>query len=212
MESTEPKWKRLPDERPAQILDAALDVFASKGFQAATMQEVAEAAGITKGTIYLYFPGKTELFLATVRAPFREAIALLPKIDFKPGDDPEQRTRELGKAFLDVLMTPKVAKVLPLIVAEYGHLPQMRSMYFEEFFTQADLHVAGLIGLGRQLGLVRDVDPNIAARILLGSYVVFVLTQEVLGAKDVTPMSTEAIAETIATVFFRGVLQAETRI
>jgi len=64
---TEPKWRRRPEERPAQITSAALTVFARKGYVRATMDEIANAAGITKGTIYLYFSSKKDLLLAVVR-------------------------------------------------------------------------------------------------------------------------------------------------
>ena len=62
------RWQRRPEERPRQILGAALDVFAEKGFARATMDEIAEAAGITKGTIYLYFKSKKDLLLEVIRA------------------------------------------------------------------------------------------------------------------------------------------------
>ncbi len=54
--------------RTAGILDAARGVFARHGFQAATVDEIAEAAGVAKGTVYLYFPSKRDIFLATLRA------------------------------------------------------------------------------------------------------------------------------------------------
>jgi len=203
------KWNRQPVERPRQITSAALEVFSRKGYRAATMQEIAEAAGITKGTIYLYFKSKTDLFVETIRTQFDEAIELVPQINYEPGQDPEELTRKVGRAFLDVLMTPKIAKVLPLVIAEYNHLPRLRTLYFEEVFSKADLHVARLIDMGKSLGLVRDVNPEIAARCLLGAFFGIVLSQEVFGAKEYTPMDKDDIVSTIATVFFRGLATPE---
>jgi len=60
----EPRWRRLPEERPKQILDAALAVFAERGLAAARLEDIAKRAGVSKGTIYLYFANKEDLLRA----------------------------------------------------------------------------------------------------------------------------------------------------
>src|SRR3954469_24182181 len=65
--ATEPRWRRLPEERPRQILEAALAVFAERGLAAARLEDIAKRAGVSKGTIYLYFPNKEELFREVIR-------------------------------------------------------------------------------------------------------------------------------------------------
>src|SRR5215831_14907027 len=63
-----PRWRRLPEERPRQILEAALDVFGERGLAGARLDDIARRAGVSKGTIYLYFPNKEELFREVIRA------------------------------------------------------------------------------------------------------------------------------------------------
>ena len=75
MDTTRPRWKRRKDARPAEILDAALDLFADRGFAATRMDDVAARAGVTKGTVYLYFKTKEELFKALVRAELLPNLA-----------------------------------------------------------------------------------------------------------------------------------------
>ena len=73
----QPKWQRRAEDRPREICDAALEVFAEKGFAAAKLDEIARRAGVSKGTLYLYFNDKEDLFRAVVRsaiAPNIEAI------------------------------------------------------------------------------------------------------------------------------------------
>ena len=73
----QPKWQRRADDRPREICAAALEVFAEKGFAAAKLDEIARRAGVSKGTLYLYFKDKQELFRAVVKstiAPNIEAI------------------------------------------------------------------------------------------------------------------------------------------
>src|ERR1043165_10134843 len=65
--SAEPRWRRLPEERPRQILAAALEVFGEHGLAGARLEDIAKRAGLSKGTIYLYFPNKEELFREMVR-------------------------------------------------------------------------------------------------------------------------------------------------
>ena len=87
----QPRWQRRAEDRPREICSAALEVFAEKGFAAARLEEIARRAGVSKGTLYLYFKDKAELFRAVVRdtiAPNIDAIrttmaaADLPFADF----------------------------------------------------------------------------------------------------------------------------------
>ena len=64
----EPKWRRRKEARPGEIVDAALEVFAEKGFAAAKLDDIASRAGISKATLYLYFETKEEIFRAVARA------------------------------------------------------------------------------------------------------------------------------------------------
>ncbi len=57
-----PRWTRRKDSRPQELLDAALDHFVQRGFAATRLDDVARSAGVSKGTLYLYFCSKEELF------------------------------------------------------------------------------------------------------------------------------------------------------
>src|SRR6478735_2224769 len=70
----EPRWRRLPEDRPRQILTAALEVFGERGLAAARLDDIAKRAGLSKGTIYLYFPNKEELFREMVRTTVISAL------------------------------------------------------------------------------------------------------------------------------------------
>jgi AcrR family transcriptional regulator len=72
-----PRWRRRKTARPAEIAEAALDVFADKGFAGARLDDIASRAGISKGALYLYFETKEDIFRAVVRgamAPNFDAI------------------------------------------------------------------------------------------------------------------------------------------
>ena len=68
MPDDEPKWSRRKQARPSEIIGAALAVFVEKGFADAKLDDIAHRAGISKGTLYLYFETKEELFRAVARS------------------------------------------------------------------------------------------------------------------------------------------------
>lgn len=206
MESPQRKWVRQPEERPSQMMSAALEVFSGQGFRGATMERIAKVAGVTKGTIYLYFPNKEALFIETLRVHTEDLLELLPDFEIRPGEDIESVSGVLAKALMSMLLQPSMAKVFPLFVAEVNHLPALKRIYLEEWLPRTNFFLAEVLRQGMSAGIFRPLDPVIAARGLLGMFGTFVLTQEVFDAKAVTPMTADAIAETIVTIFFRGVL------
>src|SRR5207245_1980892 len=72
---SKPRWKRRKDARPGEIVAAALEVFGERGFAATKLADVARRAGVTKGTVYLYFDSKEALFKAVVRETIVPVIA-----------------------------------------------------------------------------------------------------------------------------------------
>jgi AcrR family transcriptional regulator len=69
------RWRRRKEARPGEILEAALELFVDKGFTATRLNEVADRAGVSKGTVYLYFDSKEALFQAVIRE------MLLPQVE-----------------------------------------------------------------------------------------------------------------------------------
>ncbi|MGI6459514.1 MAG: TetR/AcrR family transcriptional regulator [Candidatus Hydrogenedentales bacterium] len=200
------KWRRRPEERPRQILGAALDAFSSKGFARATMDEIAEAAGITKGTIYLYFRSKKDLLLAVIRAELEDFMGLLPSLAGAAPGDLEAHARQLGRTFLDALMAPAAAKTVQVILSEMRHLPELKRLYLEEALPRANAQMAEFLSAQMDRGTLRTLDPSIATRCLFGMFFIFVLTQELFGASRVTPMAPEQVADTVLDIFLHGIL------
>src|SRR3569832_2308291 len=91
----EPRWRRLPEERPRQILAAALEVFGERGLSAARLEDIAKRAGLSKGTIYLYFPNKEELFREVVRTDIGEQLEAARALGLQGGTAREELDRYL---------------------------------------------------------------------------------------------------------------------
>ena len=99
MPDDEPKWRRRKDARPSEIVDAALEVFAEKGFAAAKLDDIARRAGVSKATLYLYFDTKKEIFRAVARAAVASLLEPHPRILDQDPREPNLPRHTLGHGF-----------------------------------------------------------------------------------------------------------------
>ena len=156
-----PRWRRLPEERPRQILDAALAVFGERGLAGARLDDIARRAGVSKGTIYLYFANKEELFRDVVRAivvdRLREAAA-------KVGEgNPIDELKRYLRAHWDFVRSPEFQTIFKLVTGELHNFPDLAEFYGREVVMPATELLAGVIRRGIQRGDFRQVDPVRAA-------------------------------------------------
>src|SRR5690242_2971400 len=105
-----------------QILDGARAVFLSQGFDAASMGEIARAAGVSKGTLYVYFESKEDLFQAIVQQQCQAQAESLFDLD---GDDVEAVLTRLGVGFVSFLCQPDKASPLRTVIAIADRMPEI---------------------------------------------------------------------------------------
>jgi len=165
--STEPspRWRRRPTERPAEILAAALDVFAERGLAGARVEDIAARAGVSKGTVYLYFPGKEELFRATIRD--RVARTLEGLASATPAGAPTERLRGFVRAYWAHLRRPHFASLYRLIMAELPQFPDLTRFFAEEVSGKVNDLLAAIVDDGVSRGDFRAVEPRVASRMIM---------------------------------------------
>jgi AcrR family transcriptional regulator len=158
--TTDPKWRRLPEERPGQILDAALRVFSEKGLEAARLEEIAALAGVSKGTIYLYFQGKEDLFREVVRA---NVVPLIDQAERGVGTAPAavELERYLRTHWLSISHDSS-AGWMRLIIGELHRFPDLAGFYSREVISRSWSILSGIILRGIAAGEFRPVDPAAA--------------------------------------------------
>src|SRR4029453_15963800 len=118
-----PRWRRLPEERPRQILDAALEVFGERGLAGARLDDIARRAGVSKGTIYLYFPNKEELFREVVRAI---VIDRLRQAAAEAGEgDPVDELKRYLRAHWNFVRTAEFQTIFKLVTSELHNFPDL---------------------------------------------------------------------------------------
>ena len=159
-----PRWRRLPEERPRQILDAALQVFGERGLAGARLDDIARRAGVSKGTIYLYFPNKEELFREVVRAI---VVDRLRQAAAQAGEgDPVDALKRYLRAHWDFVRSPEFQTIFRLVTGELHNFPDLAEFYGREVVRPANELLAGMIRRGIDRGDFRRVDPALAARFL----------------------------------------------
>ncbi|HEY7898136.1 MAG TPA: TetR/AcrR family transcriptional regulator [Gemmatimonadaceae bacterium] len=167
-EVTEPRWRRLPEERPQQILRAALEVFGEHGLAGARLEDIAKRAGVSKGTIYLYFPNKEALFREMVRSTIVEAIVAGEGIP-NTGSAREQLLTFMQN-YWDFVRTPSFSVIYRVVVSELHHFPDLVEFYSAEVIVRGQKLIAGIISRGTEAGEFRALDPVVAGRMLISLF------------------------------------------
>jgi len=165
--SQEPRWRRLPEERPQQIIDAALAIFGERGLAAARLEDIAKRAGLSKGTIYLYFPNKEELFREVIR---QTIIAQIERAERELATATQQSASDTLTQFVrgywGYLRSPKFAALFRLIHAELSNFPDLARFYGREVIERIWRLVTNIVERGIESGEFRALDPAVAARML----------------------------------------------
>jgi AcrR family transcriptional regulator len=167
---SEPKWRRLPEERPHQIIDAAIAVFGERGLEGARLEDIAKQAGVSKGTIYLYFPNKEALFKEMVRLTIIARIeADERKMEHHPGTATEQLESYMAEQW-EFINQPVVRTISRLVTSELHRFPELLQYYMDEVVRRKYDLVTRLIQRGVDAGEFRPIDPSVAARLLFAMF------------------------------------------
>jgi len=198
---------RRKDARPGEIIAAALALFADRGYAATKLEDVATAAGISKGTIYLYFPTKEELFRAVVRQ------AVLPNLEAAEAQFSRHEgscgelLRVLAQRFLQLLDSDLTA-VPKLVVAESGNFPAIAQFYADAVLRRAFALIEGILTRGMQRGEFRRTDVHAVLPLFAGPFLLLALWKHSLGRHTDLTFDARAVVQAHLDVLLRG-LSAE---
>jgi AcrR family transcriptional regulator len=206
LKKSNPKFLRRPDARPGQILDAAEKVFGKLGYEAATLDGIAKDAGITKGTIYLYFKNKKAVFLEMMK---RRLSKLLDSIRQEALDHEIDSFEDyLGVVLPNLrnfITDPAYPNFFRLMMAESGRFPGIMKEFFRGTIYQVIEASKAVYGRDAGRKKVKDLDGAIVLRCLIGMHLAFVITQEIMGAKEYDPLEWDEIEKTIDIIFREGI-------
>ena len=198
------RWQRRKDARPPEILDAALAVFAQKGFAATRLDDVAAKAGITKGTIYLYFDSKQALFEALARQSVGAQIEQIKaQLAAFPGSTPE--LLRLVLSTMGHFITTSDRVVLPrLVLAEAANFPKLAEFWRREVIDQGIGLMSGIIQRGIARGEFREIEPQHAARLCVAPMLIIMLWRTTFAQFDETPYDYQGLIEAHLQTLLKG--------
>jgi AcrR family transcriptional regulator len=200
------RWRRRKEARPSEILQAALASFQERGFAGTRLEDVAARAGVTKGTIYLYYPSKKELFKAVVRSELLPNIEWIETALDKPGPVAPLLERLFTFWARDIFPSP--ISVLPkLVIAEAGNFPELAHFYLETVVHRGLGLIASLLRRGIAAGEFRPVDVDHVVYCVVGPLLLMVLWKHSLGPHDDRPLDAEAVCRAHLDLILHG-LQA----
>jgi AcrR family transcriptional regulator len=162
-----PRWRRRKDARPEEIITAALDVFADRGFAATKLEDVARKAGVTKGTIYLYFENKEALFKALVRQTIVPVIAQGEALAESFTGSARDLFEKLIRDYWRLVGETALAGIPRLMIAEASNFPQLARFYYEEVVTRGHRLMSGVLERGIKAGEFRKVDLAVATKLAM---------------------------------------------
>lgn len=197
------RWRRRKDSRPGEILEAALDCFAERGYAATRLEDVAARAGVTKGTAYLYFRNKEELFKAVVGGYFVPAIERIEAAAQGPGPVSE-RLREIAAIFVEKVIDSRFSAIPKLVIAEASNFPELARFYLDEVVGRGRRLLAALLRRGIESGEFREVDVEQATYCMIAPLLFSALWKHSLGPFDAKPLDAAALIGCHVDVFLRG--------
>jgi len=190
----QPKFQRRAEDRPREICAAALAVFAEKGFAAAKLDEIASRAGVSKGTLYLYFKDKEQLFRAVVRDAVVPNVERLRAALIQAGLPFGELIRLFLAKFVEVTDRVPVGAVAKMVISESRNFPELAKVWHDEVVSKALGTMTALIEMAQARGEVRAGDARLHTFTLMGPMLMGVIYRETLEPIGGEPLDLRALA------------------
>jgi TetR/AcrR family transcriptional regulator len=157
--SVRSKRERRKEARPGELLAAALDLFVEKGFAATRVEEVAQRAGVSKGTLFLYFSSKEELFKAVVRENISGRFAEWGEEMNTFEGSSEELLRHCMTSWWERVGATKASGIPKLMMSEAGNFPELVRFFQQEVVQPGNDLIQRILQRGVERGELRAVDP-----------------------------------------------------
>jgi len=197
------RWRRRKTARPVEILSAALASFAERGFAATRLDDVAERAGVTKGTLYLYFRSKEELFKAVVRQELVPTIELAEAM-VANATVPSLVLIEQLIGLVSQIMKSSLSAIPKLVLTEAGNFPDLARFYLEEVVDRGMSLLRGILQRGVEAGELRPVDTENAVMCVIAPLLLGALWRHSLERHAARPLDIDALCRTHLDLLRRG--------
>jgi AcrR family transcriptional regulator len=164
---TEPRWERRKEDRPSELAAAALDLFVEKGFAATRLDDVATRAGVSKGTLYLYFDSKDDLFKAVIESAVIPAVAQGEQIVEQFEGTSSDLLRRLVLGWWQLFGSTQVGGIPKLMISEARNFPELAQYYHDNVIVRGKRLFTKTLERGIASGEFRPIDVEYAVHVLI---------------------------------------------
>ena len=177
-----PKRERRKEARPGELLDAALDLFVEKGFSATRVEEVAARAGVSKGTLFLYFQSKEDLFKAVVRENIANKFPTWQEEFVVFEGTCSDMLRYALISWWDRIGKTRASGITKLVMSEAQNFPEIADFYQDEVIKPGNAMIRRILERGVQSGEFRDLDLEQAVHIIVAPMIFLMMWKHSMGA------------------------------
>ncbi|MYM74069.1 TetR family transcriptional regulator [Duganella sp. FT134W] len=199
-----PLRRRRKDDRPAEIIDAALGEFVMNGFAATKLSDVAQRAGVVKGTLYRYFETKEALFRAVVRHLQAENLAVARQAGFQDMIPFAQAVPTMLTRIARTVGTSQIPAIVRMVLAESRSFPDLASIWHDEVVAPMLEVLTAIISGAQARGEVAPGDPRLHAMSLIGPMLMGTLYLEVFRGSSNNWLDLEDLAQQHAITVLKG--------
>jgi AcrR family transcriptional regulator len=201
-----PRWARRKEARPHELLEAALDLFVERGYAATRLDDVARQAGVSKGTLYLYFTNKEELFKAVVRENLFPVLTEAEEIIAQFDGSSAELFREFILKWWEKIGDTKLSGITKLMMAESGNFPEVTQFYHDEVILRSNAIIIQMLERGIARGEFRRIDTANANRVICAPIIMLMLWKHSFAACQLEPMSPQEYLDCFIDLLLRGLL------
>lgn len=158
--------RRRKSARRAELMAAALELFVEKGFSATRLEDIAASAGVSKGTVYLYFPSKDDLFKAVIQEGIVPVVAGGQTVAEQYTGDTPSLLREILLGWWHSVGTTSLAGIPKLMISEARNFPSVAEFYYDNVCVPGQRLIGDVLKRGIARGEFRPIDVDSAIEIV----------------------------------------------
>lgn len=201
------KWQRRKDERPAEILMAALSIFVSKGFVSTKIDEIADKAGVSKGTVYLYYASKEILFKEMVHELMVPRIKEVESYISSYQGSQGELLKVIIRQWWQTVKSSGLTGVPKLIISEADKFPDLTRFYVTEVIQRIQSILVKILNKGMENNEFNQIEPILSARVIMSSLVYFSMWDTSLKKYDQKGLNVEDLLEQQIKILVNGIVK-----
>ncbi|MGF1588338.1 MAG: TetR/AcrR family transcriptional regulator [Pleurocapsa sp.] len=199
------KTPQTEEDTRTKILQAALQLFAKRGYDGTTTKDLAKLAGVAEGTLFRYFATKKAILIEVATAGWVEILTDL-LTELSEMGSYKAVSQVMRRRMLNMRQNKDLMRVC-FIEAQYH--PELKESIQAEVITKMTDVAEAFFATAMEKGIYRQMNPKIVAKVFLGIFAIAGFSEQTIIDPDASPQAMQEMAEGISDIFLRGVLNSE---